>query len=151
MKKISASTFLYKKLLPGLCFVFLLFVIVLESLNNGLFAQAPIFVLGPVFGLVLCFFIFKQLVWDLSDEVYDEGDSLLFRKGAQEQRVPLKDIVDISDTTTGSPSKIVIKVRTAGPLGSELAFIPQGRPMSLFSKSPIVADLIERVDQARNS
>jgi hypothetical protein len=45
---------------------------------------------------VFGFALFKKMIWDLADEVYDEGYSLLSLKSGKEQRVLLKDIININ-------------------------------------------------------
>jgi hypothetical protein len=96
------------------------------------------------------FFLFKKMAWDLADEVYAEGESLLFRKDGKEQIVPLKDIINISYAQMNSPERVVLHLRSGGQIGKELAFNP---PMSfnLFSKNLIIIELIERVDRARST
>ena len=98
-----------------------------------------------IFGSVL----FKKSVWELADEVYDNGDELVFIKGGNEQHVKLRDIINIGHTQFSSPVRIVVHVRSDGPIGNELAFNPSIR-FNLFKKSSLVRDLIERVDRARS-
>jgi hypothetical protein len=86
----------------------------------------------------------------LADEVYDEGESLLFRKGSKKQRVQLKDIINVSYAQMNSPERVVIQVRTGGEIGKELVFNPPMR-FNPFSKNPIIVELIERVDRAKNT
>ncbi|MGM3386168.1 hypothetical protein KXR94_00775 [Stutzerimonas stutzeri] len=86
----------------------------------------------------------------MADEVYDEGDSLLFYKDGKEQRVKLSEVININHTQMSSPERAVLKVRNTGAIGTELAFTPPMR-LNPFSKNIIVADLIERVDRARTT
>ena len=44
---------------------------------------------------VFGFPLMKKLVWDPADEVYDCGDSLLVRKGGEEEGVPLSNIITV--------------------------------------------------------
>ena len=99
-----------------------------------------------LFGYIL----FRKIAWDLVDEVIDEGSSLYFRKGTKEQRVNLEDIINISHAAMNSPDRVTIHSRTSGEIGEELAF---SLPMRLnpFAKNPLVKELIERVDRARNT
>jgi hypothetical protein len=149
MKKISGSTFYFKKLFPSIWFGFLAFFIITAALS-GAMAESFMFVVVPAFMLVFGFLFFKKLLWDLADEVYDEGDSLLFRKGGKEQRVYLKDIINISHTQMQSPEKVVLHLREEGAIGKELAFNPPMR-FNMFAKNPIVNDLIDRVDRAKST
>ncbi|WP_444888653.1 hypothetical protein [Microbulbifer sp. JMSA008] len=149
MKKISGTTFYFKKLFPSIWFGFLT-LFLLTSLIAGAAKESLMFLVMPVFMAAFGFFFFKNLLWDLADEVYDDGDSLLFRKGGKEQKVLLKDIVNISYNQMSSPERIILHVRSGGAIGKELAFNPPMR-LNPFSKNPIVTELIERVDRARNT
>ncbi|NTW99510.1 MAG: hypothetical protein HGB35_06215 [Geobacteraceae bacterium] len=149
MRKISGSNVYFKKILPFIWFGFLGFFIV-TTVESGAAGKSIIFSIMPIFMGLFGFFLFKWLVWDLVDEVYDTGDELLFRKGGTEQRVKLRDIVNIDSSRMNSPERITINVRNEGPLGKELVFNP---PMRFFTyiRNPLVTELIERVDRARNT
>lgn len=149
MKKISGSTFYFKKVFPSIWFGFLVFFLFV-SLASGAAEESVMFLAVPVLMAVFGFFFFKKLLWDLADEVYDEGESLLFRRGGKEQRVQLQDIINISYSQMNSPKRVVLQVRTPGAIGKELAFNPPMRS-NPFSKNPIITELIERVDRARNT
>ena len=86
--------------------------------------------------------LFRKMVWDLADEVYDHGESLEFRKGTKTQRILLKEIINIDYSHMSSPERVVIHTRNEGAIGKELAF---SLPMRFnpFSKKPLVRQLIE--------
>ena len=97
MKSLSANTVHIKTSIPllwfgtaGLTFVLALLYGGEEQSILGLLVPGALFVLG--------FYIFKSLAWDLVDEVYYEGDALLFRKYGREQRVLLRDIEHLDDS-----------------------------------------------------
>ena len=146
MKKISGSTVYYKILFPAFWFGFLaLFVVV------SVIAKAPLlFFVVPIVMAAFGLFLFRRLVWDLADEVYDAGDYLVFRKGSLEQTVGLTEIINIGYSQMSSPERVTIHVRSDGPIGKELVFVP---PMRLhwLGRAPIVSELIDRVDQARHA
>src|SRR5688572_22818149 len=99
MKQISSKyLFFYKKVFPLLWFGFLVFFIA-ETFMNGAYEQTPMFVVGPCIMAVFGFFLMKKLVWDLMDEVYDCGDSLLVRNRGVEERVPFSSIMNVSAST----------------------------------------------------
>jgi hypothetical protein len=149
MRRISGSTFYFKKFFPALWFGGLAFFAYTGLASVGM-GEGLLFLGFPILMAVLGYFIFRTFVWDLADEVFDAGDELIFRKGNKEQRVKLKDIVNVGYSQIGSPERIVISAGYEGPIGKELVFNP---PLRLFgfTKNPIVTDLIERVDRARNA
>lgn len=147
MKKISRSSWYSKAFMILWCGGVVLFMGI--AWVEGAVAQSLMFVLVPVLMLILAYIYFNHFIRDLIDDVYDEGDSLLFRKGDKEQRVFLKDIVNINHRTINALERIEIQVRTDGELGKLLAFTPPMR-MNHLVKPPIVTDLIERVDNERH-
>ena len=96
MKKLSSrAIFFYKRVFPAIWFGFIgLFLFALlyadRSHSNGS-ADVMLFVV-PVFMSVIGYFIMKNLVFDLIDEVYDEGSSLLFKNNGKTVRINLTDI-----------------------------------------------------------
>jgi hypothetical protein len=84
----------------------------------------------------------------LADSVFDDGDSLVVRFGSVEERIPFSQIINVSYTYMANPSRVTLTLRTPGSFGKEISFSPPQRFLP-FAKSPIVADLIERVDAAR--
>ena len=77
MTKISSRfTYWNKRLFPLLWFGFLA-VFVLTTILAGAVAKDAIVLIIPCVMAVFGYFIVKKLVWDLVDEVYDDGDYLL--------------------------------------------------------------------------
>ena len=149
MKKISGSTFYFKIFFPTVWFGFL-GVFLFEGLTSGAISNDPMFLVVPVFMAIIGYFMMGKLVWDLADEVYDEREALLFRKGGKEQRVFLRDVVNVRHTQLNSPERITLNVRSGGEIGSELVFCPPLRLIP-FGRNPLVVELIERIDRARNT
>ena len=146
MTKISGSTFYFKKLFPALWFGFLVLFLLTASRASG--GESIMFYIVPVVMAAMGYGLFKKLVWDLADEVYDAGDRLIFRKGGQEQIVRLDEITNVDYAHMHSPERITLHLRSPGLLGKELVFNPPMR-LNPFTRSTLVSDLIERVDKAR--
>lgn len=106
------------------------------------------FVVVPMGMAVFGYFIMKKIVWDLIDEVYDEGTSLLFRNGKKEVRVSLKDIKNVSYSTMTNPHRVTLSIRYKTDLGDELTFSPQASWVP-FKKNQDIELLIDRIDNAR--
>jgi hypothetical protein len=102
----------------------------------------------PVFLAFVGYFIMKKMVWDLVDEVYDEGESLLFKNNGKQERISLREIKNVSYTTMANPPRVTISLRRRSVFGSEVSFSPQVS-MIPFRKNPDIEDLIDRVDRAR--
>ena len=100
-------------------------------------------VVGPII-----FFVMKKTVWDLADEVFDAGDSLIVRFGNEQDRIPLANIVNVSYANMMKPPRVTLTLRSGGHFGSEISFAAP-TVFVPFGKSPLITDLIQRVDAAR--
>lgn len=111
-------------------------------------AQIPIpVIIMPILMGVFGYFILKHLVFDLVDEVWDRGDVLIVRNHKEEEIIPLSNIMNLSATTFTNPPRITLTLRQPCRFGKEVTFSP---PLKLFQfKSPLVIELIERVDNTR--
>jgi hypothetical protein len=94
------------------------------------------------------FLVMKKLVFDLVDEVWDAGTELLIRNKGREVRVPLTEIVNISYSPTNPQRQATLSLRQPTTLGREISFVPPPRWVP-FARSPVIDDLIQRVDAAR--
>lgn len=102
----------------------------------------------PIIMAVFGYFIMKKLIFDLIDEVYDEGTTLLFKNGRKEVRINLTDIKNVSYTTAVNPPRVTISLRHETELGKDLTFSPPASWIP-FKKNKDIEDLIDRIDKAR--
>jgi len=150
MKKLSSSgTFFYKRIFPVIWFG-----LIIVFISTGLFvdikdknADIMIFV-APVIMAVVGYLVMKKMIFDLLDEVYDEGLTLLFKNGGKSVRVNLTDIKNVSYLVMVNPPRVTISLRFKTEFGDELSFSP---PASLipFKKNRDILELIDRIDRAR--
>lgn len=151
MRRISSkATFLNKRIFPVVWFGFLaLFIAVpLFAGHRQNSTQLIPFLLFPVIMAVFGFFVMKKLVFDLVDEVWDDGDSLLIKNGGQEQRIALTDIKNVNYAPYMNPPRVTLSVRRPTVFGDKISFSAPIRFMP-FSTSPVIDDLINRIDAAR--
>src|SRR6202035_3469903 len=99
-----------------------------------------------VFGI----YFMKKYVSDLVDEDLDDGDALVVKNNGQEQRIALADITNVSYAAMTSPPRVVLSLRHPTLFGDQVAFCAPVQIM-MMSQSPVIADLIKRVEQARES
>jgi len=153
MKRISSKrTVFYKRVFPVLWFGFLAFFVLASSLAPRRTHAPPIpMLIVPVVMSVFGYLLFRRLIFDLVDEVWDDGDALIVKNAGVEERVPLKSIINIGYSLLTNPERVTLTLRDAGALGKEITFMPLSRALSFrwLSRNPIVDELIERVDQAR--
>jgi hypothetical protein len=152
-KRISSrNTFFHKRVLPYLLFgVIALGVVVplLVTRGNPNAPPWPVFA-APLAVAIVIYVVLRKLVFDLADEVWDEGDALRVRFGDEEERIPLTEILNLSYAGVSNPPRLTLTLRTPGRFGREVTFSPQQSFLSpLFRPNPLVNDLIERVDAAR--
>jgi hypothetical protein len=145
----SRSTFFYKRIFPLFWFGFILFFLVTGLWGAGrAHASRVPFLVAPVFMMVLGFVLFRRLIFDLADEVWDDGDALVVRNAGTEERIALKNIINVGFSTMTNPERVTLTLREPCSLGKEITFSPPRRFLTL-SRSPIIGELIERVDRAR--
>jgi hypothetical protein len=151
MRRISSSmTFFYKRVFP---IIFLGFALLLVAFGLGAgvtswhFPQSPFFMV-PIVMLAVFFVVMKKLVFDLVDEVLDAGDALIVRNRGQEERIAFSDVMNVNYSPFMSPPRVVLSLRRPSIFGSQVAFCA---PICFvpFATSPIVDELIQRIDAAR--
>ena len=150
MTKISSgNTRFYKKVFPVIWFG-ILTVFLIATVSTGPLEESTMLLLMPLAMGVFGFFVFKNLFWDLVDEVYDCGESLLTRNRGLEETIPLSNIMNVSASTQMTPPRVTLRLVVPSNFGTEIAFSP-AKPFSInpCAKSEIVEDLIVRVDRAR--
>src|SRR6202050_1273526 len=151
MRRISSKmTFFYKRIFPVFWFGFLILFIAVPLFFGGAQNGPPPFpfLIVPLIMMGFGYFVMKKLVFDLVDEVWDDGETLLIRNRGQEERVALRDIKNISYSTVINPPRVTLSVRQPTIFGDQIAFMAPVRFVP-FTTSPLINELIERVDRAR--
>lgn len=83
----------------------------------------------------------RKFVLPLADEVFDDGNTLLVRRGGDSVRIPLGDIGTVEYSLIFDPPRVVLHTNTAG----KVAFMPYLTPgMCIFREHPLVAELGSR-------
>ena len=110
--------------------------------------QRVMFLATAVFMAVFGYFVFRKLVFDLVDEVVDEGNSLVVKNRGKSDRIALSDIRNVSYSTLINPSRVTLSLRKPSMFGDEVTFCA---PLCLvpFASHPVINKLIERIDAAR--
>ncbi len=152
MRRISSkTTFLHKRIFPVVWFGLLaVFIVVALIAGLGDRRQSLIFLLVPIFMAAFGYVIMKKLVFDLVDEVWDDGTSLLIRNGGREDRIALPNIMNVSYSPLINPQRVTLMLRKPSIFGTEVTFIAPVR-FTPFAKSPVIEDLIRRVDATRKA
>ena len=151
MRRISSKwTFFYKRAFPIIWFGFLVLFVagtVFSWRHSNQFSIVP-FAIVPIIMVGAGYFMMKKLVFDLVDEVWDDGDALVVMNGNQKERVPLTDVKNVNYSPFINPPRVVLSLRHATMFGEQIAFCAPVRFVPLAA-SPVIADLIERIDAAR--
>jgi hypothetical protein len=160
MRRLSSSlTFFYKRVFPVLWVGFMLTVFGLQiwAMQHAR-ADAPSqsflpLVLMPLFLTGVMFLLYRKLLFDLLDEVWLDGDSLMVKNRGEKVRVSLGDVMNVNATTMTNPRRVTLMLRTDSRFGRNLSFIPASPRgfMSAFKLDPIATELIQRVDALRGA
>jgi hypothetical protein len=93
------------------------------------------------------FIVMKYYIFDLVDEVWDLGDSLLVKNHGHEETVPIRDIAHVSYNGVVNPPQVTVVLRRSiGNLGRQFVFTPPFRIMP-YSMPPIAMDLLDRIER----
>ena len=150
MQRISSKlTCLYKRVFPAVWFgVLALIVGVIVAASWAAKSWPPLpFLIVPASLALIGYVIMEKLVFDLVDEVIDDKDALIIKNGQQEERVDLRDIVHVGFSQFVNPPRVTLSLRKPSSLGSEVSFCAPVR-FSLFSPSPILKELAQRVERS---
>jgi hypothetical protein len=109
-----------------------------------LLQRFPFGILFVAWGSLFCAFGYWSLKrdWKLVDEVCDEGDALLVRKGSVVARITLSDIASIEEKRFVRPPRILLELKQPGSLGVSVSFIPRDGIATAFGRQRSVADSI---------
>ena len=146
----SRMTFFYKRVFPIIWFGFLTLFMIgpgVISLSNGQALQ-PMFFITPVIMMVVGYFFMRRTVFNLVDGVFDAGDALLVKNGSLEEQIPLADITNVSYAQMMNPPQVTLSLRQPTGFGDKVTFCAPTRLIP-FASSPVIDDLIKRVDAAR--
>src|SRR5215470_7833381 len=152
MRRISSrATFWYKRIFPIIWFgVLALFIaggVFSSTFTNG--TQLVPFIVMPAVMAVIGYVIMKKLVFDLVDEVWDDGAALVVRDKGREDRIALSNIVNISYSPMVNPPRVTLTLRQpTNHFGTEINFSAPIRFVP-FAKSELIEELIRRVDATR--
>jgi hypothetical protein len=136
MQRISSrSTFFTKRFFPVIWFGFLVFFVATTLVNKPAPGIPVLVFLFSAFMAVVGYFLMKNLVFDLADEVLDAGDALVVRFGSEQERIPLSEIINVSYIYMVNPNRVTLTLRTPGQFGKEVSFSPPARFVP-FAKSP---------------
>jgi hypothetical protein len=154
MRRISSQwTFFYKRVFPVFwcgMIVLIMAVPLFAAAHSGTYLQLIPFLAVPIFMLLFGLFFMKHFVFDLVDEVWEDGDTLLVRNKGQEERINLADIKNVSCSPFNSPPRITLSLRRPTVFGDQVAFCGPVRLIP-FAANPVIDELIDRVDRARES
>lgn len=108
------------------------------------------FLLVPLVMAVFGYVLFRKLLFDLVDEVYDLGDTLLVRNKGMEVHIPLTNIINVSASTFTNPPRITLRLREPCDLGKDISFMV---PTSFnpFKRNTLANELADRIDSFRRA
>ena len=148
-------TFFYKRIFPviwfGLLVVFIVAPFIAPMIGGSVSGSPLAFLVVPAIMIVVGYIIMKKLVFDLVDEVLDAGDALVIRNGHLEDRVALSDIMNVSYSPFVNPPRVTLLLRNPSMFGDRVSFCAPVSLMPSFSTSPIIEELIKRIDAARRA
>ena len=154
-KRISSRmTGFYKRVFPILWFGFLLVILaVMVSVSRRQPGVPVVVFLVPILMMVLGYFLFRKFLFDLMDEVWDDGKELIVVNEGHVEHEPLAGIVNISYSGFTNPKRASVTLRRPGRWGGKFAFIPLRSSIRILSlgDNEMIDELVRRVDEARRA
>jgi hypothetical protein len=152
MRRISSRfTYLHKRVFPVVWFGFLLLFLGISIFaaprSTEPLSNLPFFII-PIAGMVVGYFLMKKLLFDLVDEVWDDGDTLLVKNRGVEARIALADIKNVGYSQWTNPPRVTLSLRQPTVFGDQVTFSTPVRLVP-FTTNPIINELIDRIDAAR--
>jgi hypothetical protein len=153
MRQISShTTFYYKRVFPVVWFGFVLLFLVFAYFGrakSGGAGMLPFFIV-PILMLVFGYVLMNKLIFDLVDEVLDAGDALVIKNKGQQERTALANIINVNYSPFMNPPRVTLSLRRPSIFGDQVTFCAPIRIMP-FATSPVIDELIRRVDAARGA
>lgn len=145
----SRATVHYKRVLPIFWFAILALAVVGVALSAPAPRAPAVLSVGSLAAILAAigYLIFRRLVFDLVDEVWDDGAALVVRNGGREDKIALTDIADIHYTVAINPPRVTLSLKRPGSFGTTVAFCAPLRFIP-FMTSPAIDALIARVGAA---
>lgn len=145
LRRISSSmTYFFKVISPAI-----LFGVVGIGIVSALSQRSPQWASVAVLGLMAFVGLaaLRSYVWDVADEVFDDGDKLVVNKGDIQQTVMLRDVAEVRVTRNTNPTRLTLVLRAPGKLGAQIVFIPPNSTSSWipFSRHPLAKELEDRI------
>jgi hypothetical protein len=154
----SSSTFFYKWVFPVIWLGFIGFGFIMGFFSPHIRQYpppVPMIVAMPIIMLVFSFFLFRRLLGGLADEVMLDGDTLIVKKGDEQLRIALAEVININSLNAVNPRRISLRLRNSTRLGRDIDFIPVGRRsfrfVGMIRLDPLAEELIDRVEALRRS
>jgi len=154
MTRISSKlTFVFKRAFPVLWFGSLAICfcvgVGLAVVQQRLGETAVVMIAGSPFMAIFGYIVMKFMIFDLVDEVWDRGDSLVVRNNGQEISVPLSDCLNVNSNAMMNPPRVTLLLRLPTIFGEDVSFIPTFRWIP-YLMHPIAQELILRIDAAKH-
>ena len=96
--------------------------------------QGPFAVIVPLAMIGFGYFLMQKLVFDLVDEVRDDGDALVVKNRGQEQRVAFADIKNVNYSPFVNPPRVTLSLRRPTVFGEQNNLLRTGPPRAVFPK-----------------
>jgi hypothetical protein len=112
------------------------------------------FLIFPLLMVAIGYALYRNLVADIVDEVWLEGEAIIVKNRDELAKIPLSDVTDVSASTMMNPRRITLTLRSDTQWGHRITFMPAVESVSFtysFKPDPIATELTSRIDALRTS
>jgi hypothetical protein len=134
----SESTYFYKRVFPIFWFGFLAFffcmAIGIGISQKKLAVEFVPFIVIPLLLAAFGYSLMKWIVFDLVDEVWDAGSYLIVKNKGNEERIALKDVINVNYSGFMNPPRVTLLLRESSEFGTEISFFAACSPKEQLSR-----------------
>jgi hypothetical protein len=142
----SRMTLFYKAFLPSVWIGVFAFATIQTFLGRDSWESRWILLAITVGGTTVLYWLGMRL-----KRVRLDDDALLVSNYRREVRVPLREVERVTGSVFLNPEIVWLHFRRPTEFGTRIVFAPRVRPWRGFTPHPIVAELRELVEQARQT
>ena len=147
MKRINSKfTFLLKKIFPVFWVMILFSMFVVILIHNQKIETLFIGIFVTLFMLVIGLLVYKFLLSNLMDEVYLDGENLVFRNSGEQIKLFLTDIKDYKYQRHMNPHNVTINTKHHTKFGKKLVFLAPTTYVP-FRKNEVIMQLLEKLNK----
>lgn len=141
----SSGTYYIKRIVPPAIGGVAVLALVAAYVAGSHVGWAGLLVAGvAVIAVPVGYLILSKTLFNVVDEVWDDGDALVIKDRGREARIALRDIADATYRSWFNPPRVTLRLWRPSVFGPQITFSAPVRVVPL-TVNPAIDDLIKRI------